>query len=64
MQFSPWQFSGGMPQVAWTTGGIQHQALLAQNPIIFRGTQPDGTPGMFIHNPHGANIQQTNRTYL
>lgn len=60
MQFSPWQFSGTIPQVAWTTGGLQSQALLAPNPIFIRGTQPDGTPGMFIqHNPQATTTIQT-----
>lgn len=55
MQFAPWQFSNALPQVAWTTGGLQSQALLAPNPIFIRGTQPDGTPGMFIqHNPQAT----------
>lgn len=63
MQFAPWQFSGPLPQV-WTTG-VQSQFL--QNPIFIRGTQPDGTSGMFIqHNPQATatTIQtQHNRKY-
>lgn len=60
MQFTnglPWQFTNGLPQV-WATNGIQSQALLAPNPIFIRGTQADGTPGMFIQqNPQAATIQ-------
>lgn len=66
MQFTnglPWQFTNGLPQV-WATNGIQSQALLAPNPIFIRGTQSDGTPGMFIQqNPQTATIQtQQNQT--
>lgn len=68
MQFAPWQFSNAIPQVAWTTGGLQSQALLAPNPIFIRGTQPDGTPGgMFIqHNPQATTTIQAQhqRKYL
>lgn len=67
MQFTPWQFGNAIPQVAWTTGGLQSQALIAPNPIFIRGTQPDGTPGMFIqHNPQATTTIQTqhNRKYL
>lgn len=59
MQFAPWQF----PQV-WTTNGLQSSTLLAApNPIFIRGTQPDGTPGMFIQqSPQATTIQtQQNR---
>lgn len=59
MQFAtPWQFAAnGIPQV-WTTNGLQSQALLAPNPIFIRGTQPDGTPGMFIQqSPQATTIQ-------
>lgn len=61
MQFAPWQFSNAIPQVAWATGGLQSQALIAPNPIFIRGTQPDGTPsGMFIqHNPQATTTIQT-----
>ncbi|KAI4466370.1 polycomb group protein [Holotrichia oblita] len=54
MQFAPWQF----PQV-WTTNGLQSSTLLAApNPIFIRGTQPDGTPGMFIQqSPQATTIQ-------
>lgn len=53
MQFTaPWQIQG-MPQF-WATNGLQSQAVLAPNPIFIRGTQPDGTQGMFIHNPQPA----------
>lgn len=65
MQFAaPWQFNG-LPQV-WTTNGLQSQTLLATptNQIFIRGTQPDGTPGMFIQqSPQATAIQtQQNRT--
>lgn len=66
MQFAPWQFANGLQQV-WTTNGLQSQALqLTPNPIFIRGTQADGTPGMFIQqNPQAATIQtQQNREYL
>lgn len=59
MQFAtPWQFAAnGIPQV-WTANGLQSQALLAPNPIFIRGTQPDGTPGMFIQqSPQPTTIQ-------
>lgn len=63
MQLAPWQFNG-IPQV-WATNGLQSQALLAPNPIIIRGTQPDGTPapGMFFQqSPQATTIQaQQNR---
>lgn len=68
MQFAnglPWQFAAnGIPQV-WATNGLQSQALLAPNPIFIRGTQADGTSGMFIQqNPPTATIQtQQNRKY-
>ncbi|KAI4466351.1 polycomb group protein [Holotrichia oblita] len=54
MQFAPWQF----PQV-WTTNGLQSSTLLAApNPIFIRGTQPDGSPGMFIQqSPQATTIQ-------
>lgn len=59
MQFAPWQFGSALPQV-WTTGGLQSQALLAPNPIFIRGTQPDGTSGMFIqHSPQATTTIQT-----
>lgn len=58
MQFTtPWNIQG-MPQF-WTTNGLQSQ-VLASNPIIFRGTQADGTQGMFIqHNPQTQQTIQT-----
>lgn len=66
MQFAPWQFNG-IPQV-WAANGLQSQTLLAApNPIIIRGTQPDGTsaPGVFFQqSPQAATIQaQQNRKY-
>lgn len=68
MQFAPWQFAtNGIPQVWTTTNGLQSQALLAPNPIFIRGTQPDGTPGMFIQqNPQATAIQaqQNRRCYF
>ncbi|XP_017774341.1 PREDICTED: polyhomeotic-proximal chromatin protein-like isoform X3 [Nicrophorus vespilloides] len=57
MQFTPWQFTNGIPQV-WTTNGLQSQALIAPNPIFIRGTQADGSQGMFIQqSPQAATIQ-------
>ncbi|ERL93205.1 hypothetical protein D910_10502 [Dendroctonus ponderosae] len=55
----PWQFTAnGIPQV-WATNGLQSQALLTHNPIFIRGTQADGTPGMFIQqNPQTIQTQQ------
>lgn len=65
MQFAtaPWQFTtnNGIPQV-WA--GLPSQTLLAApNQIFIRGTQPDGTPGMFIQqSPQATTIQaQQNR---
>lgn len=67
MQFAtPWQFANGLPQV-WTTNGIQSQALIAPNPILIRGMQPDGTPGpgMFIHqSPQAATIQASQNSTI
>lgn len=57
----PWQFTNGIPQV-WATNGLQSQTLLAQPPIFIRGTQADGTPGMFIQqNPQTTIQTQQNR---
>lgn len=50
---APWLQS--VPQF-WTNG-IQPQTLLAPNPIIIRGTQPDGTQGMFIPQATHQQIQ-------
>ncbi|XP_055688960.1 polyhomeotic-proximal chromatin protein isoform X2 [Lutzomyia longipalpis] len=51
MQFAaPWL--QGVQQF-WTTNGLQSQALLTQNPIIFRGAaQPDGSQSMFAVQPN------------
>jgi hypothetical protein len=55
MQFaSPWQIQG-MP--FWN--GMQPQTLLTTNPIFIRGTNPDGTPGMFIQQNPTQTTQQT-----
>lgn len=58
----PWQFTAnGIPQV-WATNGLQSQALLTHNPIFIRGTQADGTPGMFIQqNPQTIQTQQNRK---
>lgn len=47
MQFaSPW---GSIQGQFWTAAnGIQPQTLLASNQIFIRGTNPDGSPGMFL----------------
>ncbi|XP_059618853.1 polyhomeotic-proximal chromatin protein-like isoform X2 [Phlebotomus argentipes] len=51
MQFAPWLAQG--VQQFWTTNGLQSQALLTQNPIIFRGAaQPDGSQSMFAVQPN------------
>lgn len=57
MQFatSPW---GPLQTQLWTTNGLQPQTVLSTNQIIFRGTNPDGTPGMFIQQAP----QQTQQT--
>lgn len=48
LQFaSPW-LQGAINPFWATTSGMQPQTLLATNPIFIRGTNPDGTPGMFI----------------
>ncbi|XP_055705560.1 polyhomeotic-proximal chromatin protein isoform X2 [Phlebotomus papatasi] len=51
MQFAaPWL--QGVQQF-WTTNGLPSQALLTQNPIIFRGAaQPDGSQSMFAVQPN------------
>ena len=57
---SPWV--QGVPHF-WTNG-IQPQTLLTQNPIIIRGTQADGTQGMFIQQAsthHAIQSQQANQ---
>lgn len=46
MQFAPWQIQGMGP--FFTTNQFQPQTLLASNQIFIRGTNPDGTPGMFL----------------
>lgn len=57
MQFAaPWQFQGMTP---FFTNNIQPQTLLASNSIFIRGTNPDGTPGMFIQQSPTQNTQQT-----
>ncbi|CRK88584.1 CLUMA_CG002349, isoform A [Clunio marinus] len=57
MQFaSPWQLQGMTP---FWTNGIQPQTLLTANPIFIRGTNPDGTPGMFIQQSPTQTAQQT-----
>lgn len=55
------QFTSPWPQLQtqlWATNGLQPQAVLASNQIIFRGTNPDGTPQMFIQQAP----QQTQQT--
>lgn len=56
MQFTtPW-LQGTMP---FWTNGIQSQTLLAPNSILIRGTNPDGSPGMFLQQaPQQATQQQ------
>lgn len=56
MQFaSPWQQMG-----FWSNGAIQPQTLLTTNPIFYRGTNPDGTPGVFLQQaPTAQATQQT-----
>lgn len=57
MQFaSPWQLQGMTP---FWTNGIQPQTLLTTNPIFIRGTNPDGSPGMFIQQSPTQATQQT-----
>lgn len=57
MQFAaPWQLQGMTP---FLYNNIQPQTLLATNPIFIRGTNPDGTPGMFIQQSPTQNTQQT-----
>lgn len=57
MQFTAGSWlQGGMP--FWTTNGIQSSALLAPNSIVIRGTNPDGTHGMFLQ-PASHLTQQT-----
>lgn len=59
MQFTPWQLQG-MTAPFWTAtaNGIQPQTLVA-NPILIRGTNPDGTPMIFQQSPTQATTQQT-----
>lgn len=57
MQFAtPWPFGNGLNQV-WTANGLPSQLL--QNPIFIRGTQPDGTSGMFIQQAQQPTTIQT-----
>lgn len=57
MQFAaPWQLQGMTP---FWTNNIQPQTLLSSSPIFIRGTNPDGTPGMFIQQSPTQNTQQT-----
>lgn len=59
MQFaSPWQLQGLQGMTPFWTSGIQPQTLLSANPIIFRGTNPDGTPIFMQQTPQQA-TQQT-----
>jgi hypothetical protein len=59
MQFTPWQLQG-MTTPFWTAtaNGLQPQTLVA-NPILIRGTNPDGTQMIFQQSPQQTTTQQT-----
>lgn len=67
MQFtSPW-IQGTCQMPFWTANGLQSQ-ILPPNSILIRGTNPDGTQGMFIQqaqNPQPQSVQNQaqNRKY-
>lgn len=58
MQFAATPWVQQVPQFWTTSGGISQSALLAPNSIFIRGTQPDGSQGMFIQQ-NTQNTQQT-----
>lgn len=55
MQFGSW-LQGNVP--FWTTNSLQPSTLLAPNSIVIRGTNPDGTHGMFIQQASQLTSQQ------
>lgn len=67
MQFTtPWIQNAPMQMPFWTTNSLQSQTVLPPNSILIRGTNPDGSQGMFIqqaptNTQHTVQNQQQSR---